>query len=174
MSCVSINVLAISSCMYTCIANRYFNPSRDRSSPNPRKQLFLKKINGRKFCFFCKFLNVCFIYQKPLLSPVLGPVFIYLLYLYYIYLFYYIYIIIYIVKSAISIFLVFIWIFCLKSHCKPQIQITLGVQNHFYHFQDHFEIRRLLELKYQVDLSLCRTKKTKIGGAFNSDNLQVV
>ena len=77
MSCVSINVLAISSCMYTCIANRYFNPSRDRSSPNPRKQLFLKKINGRKFCFFCKFLNVCFIYQKPLLSPVLGPVFIY-------------------------------------------------------------------------------------------------
>ena len=120
MSCVSINVLAISSCMYTCIANRYFNPSRDRSSPNPRKQLFLKKINGRKFCFFCKTLNVCFIYQKPLLSPVLGPVYIYLLYLYYIYIYIYytyiyvriyIYIYIYIYNMYMCIICIYIYIY---------------------------------------------------------------
>ena len=89
LHCVSsvwnLNVLCFNKCfsyfilhVYICIANEHFNPSRDRSAPNLRKQSFLKKINGRKFCFcFWKFLNVCFICQKPLLSPVLGPVYIY-------------------------------------------------------------------------------------------------
>ena len=83
MSCVSINVLAIILHLYIYIYALLINISTLAGtdlSPTCVNSHSWRKSMGGNSVFFCKFLNVCFICQKPLLSPVLGPVYIYVLY----------------------------------------------------------------------------------------------